>query len=101
MSQDLYARAVETWGERAQTDIAIEELAEAIVAIQHWRRKRCNATFVAQEIADVLIVAEQMRLIVGAESVDAAKAEKLDRLKRRLDDHDAKTTRVVVMRCEP
>lgn len=98
---DLYARAIATWGERAQTDIAVEELAEAIVAIQHWRRKRCNATFVAQEIADVLIVAEQMRLIVGADAVDAAKVEKLARLQRRLDDHDLCQTQRVTMRRKP
>ena len=98
---DLYQRAVTTWGERSQTDIAVEELAEAIVAIQHWRRKRCNATFVAQEIADVLIVAKQMRLIVGAESVDAAKADKLDRLRRRLDAHDLSQTQRVTMRRKP
>lgn len=98
---DLYARAVATWGDRAQTDIVLEELAELIVAIQHWRRGRCNETFVAQEIADVMIVAEQMRLIVGAEVVDAAKVEKLDRLRRRLDDHDNRANQVVKMRREP
>ena len=49
----------------------------------------------------MLIVAEQMRLIVGADVVDAAKVEKLARLQRRLDDHDARTTQVVTMRREP
>ena len=80
----IYARAIARWGTDAQTDMAIEECAELIMAIQHFRRGRINAGAVASEIADVEIMMSQLRRIFGTEYVDAAKADKLARLEGRM-----------------
>lgn len=83
MSESLYLNALTTYGPQAQCDQCIEEMAELTVEIQHHKRGlEHNAP---EEIADVLIMAEQMRLLFGADAVDKIKAEKLARLRRRLD----------------
>ena len=83
MSESLYLDALTKWGPQAQCDQCIEEMAELTVAIRH--RSRGKTADVCGEIADVLIMAEQMRLLFGADAVDKIKADKLARLRRRLD----------------
>jgi hypothetical protein len=66
----------------AQVNMAIEECAELIVELQHGRRGRDSD--VPSEVADVIIMMYQMRVMFGAESVDERIAEKLDRLEGKL-----------------
>ena len=82
--EPIYLKAITHWGEQGQIDMAIEECAELIVALQHMRRDRVNTDAVASEIADVLIMCGQMRLLVGPKAVDAMFEEKLARLAGRL-----------------
>ncbi len=79
----IYRHALDTFGADAQIDMAIEEGAELTVALQHHKRGRQHNA--QEEIADVLITAGQMRLLFGAEAVDAILAEKLVDLERRID----------------
>jgi len=79
----IYKRALTNFGESKQIDMAIEECAELTLALQH--NKRGRAANVITEIADVTIMAGQMRLLFGAEAVDAEIEEKLKRLEHRLD----------------
>ena len=80
----LYLAALSKWGYSSQIDMAVEEAAELIQALHHHRRGRCTNEVVASEIADMTIMCGQLRLIFGAEEVDAAIAAKLERLGRRL-----------------
>ena len=86
-TQELYQRARSTWGDTAQIDLCIEELAELIVALQHYRRGRCHTPEVVEELADVLIMVEQVTAILDVDcAVRARKRDKLARLEQRLGD---------------
>lgn len=74
--------ALDTYGADAQIDQCIEECAELTVELQH--RKRGRPDHAAEEIADVMICAHQMRLLVGPEDVDAEMRRKLARLEQRM-----------------
>lgn len=82
--EPIYLKALTVWGEQGQIDMAIEECAELIAALQHMRRDRVTTDAVASEIADVLIVCGQMRLLVGPKAVDEAFEAKMARLEARL-----------------
>lgn len=81
----IYARALEHYGSMDQMGQCIEECVELIVALRQFKRGRVTGHLVAEEVADVLIMAEQMRLIFGAADVDEAKRMKLARLEKRMD----------------
>lgn len=75
--------AIRVYGPGAQREQLAEECAELIVAISHFRRGRIGHAELAEEMADVEIMIDQMRVLGGAE-IDAAKAKKIDRLAERL-----------------
>lgn len=77
--------ALDLWGGYAQAEMCMEECAELIVAIRHFAREKITADQLASEIADVEIMCHQMRLLVGADMVEKAKKNKVDRLLRRIE----------------
>lgn len=79
----LYLLAIEQYGAGSQMLMAIEELAEAQVAIVHYMRGRNSAMDVAGEIADAQIMLEQMEL--QFHGVASIRETKLARLKKRLE----------------
>lgn len=81
--ESLCRRALDTYGAVAQIDQCIEEMAELTVELQHHKRGREHHA--AEEIADVMIVIRQMRLLVGPDVVDAEIRRKAERLQERLD----------------
>lgn len=91
---DLLTRAIRTYGEPAQIDMAIEEMAELTKALCKARRAQAGAEAVAavenvvEEMADVQIMLDQLRIIFH-NSAELVEEEKLKRLERRLDAHRA------------
>ena len=83
----IYRRALAVFGAEKQIDMVVEEGAELILALMH--RKRGRGSNVITEIADLTIMVGQMRLLFGAEAVDAEIGDKLDRLEYRLDEVQA------------
>jgi hypothetical protein len=86
----ILANAVLTYGESAQVDMMIEEMSELTKALlklrragtfsEKWQKIHPN---VIEEMADVQIMLDQMRLIYGS---TAEKEEfKINRLSQRLD----------------
>lgn len=82
MSFDIYRAALDRYGLPAQILQTCEECAELQQALLHYLRGRQSD--VVGEIADVLVMANQMRLAFGPEEVDQAVQMKLDRLKGRM-----------------
>ncbi|SDX41637.1 hypothetical protein [Eubacterium barkeri] len=86
----IFGNAIEKYGIEAQSDVAIEEMAELIQAIVKFRRygKSENATEyldeVIEEKEDVKIMMDQLDLIYG----DSREMRdwKVNRLSRRLED---------------
>lgn len=86
---NLLKLAIEIYGEDAQIMMAIEECSELIQAICKFYRDPdtyMRREAVIDEIADVTIMCEQLRLIFGAELVDKRKEYKLKRLETRMND---------------
>lgn len=83
---ELLDRAVEAWGIDDQADMAIEESAELIVALEHQKRGRDGSLdeFV-EELADVWIMAAQLSRYIGPDRVKEAVEDGLDRLEDRLE----------------
>ena len=81
-SKDLCCQVIALYGAENQMDQAIEECAELIVAIRHYRRGRASISAIAEEIADVEIMMTQLRLIFNADSmVEGFKGEKIERMR--------------------
>lgn len=78
----IYQRALYLWGEQAQIRMAIEELGELIVELAKIGRNKNGSTVgeIAEEIVDVEIMMEQLRLIIGNDLVESEKRKKLARL---------------------
>ncbi len=80
----LYLLAALKWGELAQLDVAIEECAELMVKMSHVKRGRAHIMQIAEEVADVEIMMEQLRVMVGPNKVQQFRATKLARLAKRV-----------------
>ncbi len=83
--------AVNTFGTDTQLDIAIEEMSELIKAIIKYRRYNTPVTLgaVCEEVADVLIMMEQLRIITNSESVDQYFFDKIQRLDSRIKEYES------------
>lgn len=77
--QGILISAITVFGEHAQEEVAIEECSELIQAIIHKHRGREHN--IAEEIADVEIVLEQLKIINNCTNkVKQIRQEKIDRL---------------------
>lgn len=79
-------RAINHWGPVHQKEKAVEELSELIVELMHDLDCRPCMRCLHEELADVIIMAEQLRIIYGAENVDGWIGRKLDRLEERINN---------------
>lgn len=86
-ARDIYNMALIFFGRDAQRRMAIEEASELIEALVREDRGRTEKKGVITEIADTLIMCEQLSLIYGEEEVKAEKAAKLERLVERLEKY--------------
>lgn len=85
--EDLILRdAIRQYGYDKQMDMVVEESAELINAIMKFRRGRCEVKDITTEMADVLIMIEQLVRIlsVNEDELETEITNKLQRLQRRL-----------------
>ena len=85
--RELYKDLINKYGEK-QVIVAIEELSELQKELCKNLRGRKNQLALTEEIADVLIMVEQMIVYFGIAEVDvmAIKQVKLERTKRLLNE---------------
>jgi len=79
-------RAIEHYGAEHQKIKAIEEMSELMIELA---REHCNRTTndkIVEEIADVMIMAEQLSIIYGREYVQQFKTAKLQRIEQRINN---------------
>ena len=79
----IYGTALERWGAEAQTMMAIEEMSELTKEICKLGRDKGDMDSLADEIADVTIMLEQLRLIYN---LNDQVCEHMDSKIRRLAD---------------
>ena len=88
----LLDRAITTYGAPAQMDMAVEEMAELTKAICKIKRAQagCEVTAaignVIEEMADVQIMLDQLRIIFGRSTAEIEE-DKLRRLLRRINSY--------------
>ena len=88
---EIYKETLKQWGMDAQINMAIEEMAELISALQHLRRQeswghQATLSEVTEEIADVEIMMEQLKYMfdINSLAIFEIKEKKLNRLKKLL-----------------
>ena len=89
--KEIEGRAIRTYGEQPQVDVTIEEMSELTKAILKYRRaenkNKNEAEYleddIIEEIADVQIMLDQMRIIFGDTS--SQEEYKLNRLWARME----------------
>lgn len=86
--EKLYQQCIDKWGADDQIMMMLEEMAELANVLCKSHRGRVTVDEITTEIADVTIMAEQLRLIFGKDNVDKEIERKLDRLANRLQKHD-------------
>lgn len=80
-------RVLDTYGSWAQVMMVFEEMSELQKELCKYLRGRGSFEHIAEEIADVEIMLEQMKLLFYcADDVRDWRRRKVERLKARLDD---------------
>ena len=75
------------YGFTSQADMLMEEAAEFTVALNKLRRGHADAyEHIKEEVADVLVIAYQLRHLLGTESIDKIIEEKVERQIERIKD---------------
>ena len=88
---DLYSRAVNTFGETSRLILAIEEMSELTKELSKYIRGRQNVGGICEEMADVEIMLEQLKIVFrNRAAVDYHRSQKLQRLSDKLNgNHDS------------
>lgn len=83
-----YQKSINTFGPEKQEEVAVEEMAELIKEIcKNWRGKD-NRAAIAEEIADVTIMMEQLRIIFDVNNAVCDYMDvKIERLHMRIQEH--------------
>ena len=84
--RDIYGETIEKWGPASQLWMAMEEMGELLQKLSHFQRGRCDEDAVAEEIADVMLMAEEMAYLFGRERVIFWLEKKKDVVRKRLDE---------------
>lgn len=89
--QVIFKDALHVYGRRSQITMAFEEMAELQKELCKYLRAEDNVPHIAEEIADVEIMLDQMRLYFGfGDRVDEIRAEKVKRLRDRMREMNAR-----------
>jgi len=80
LPDNIFKQAVDTFGADHQIGLLHEEVGELLAAINQYARGRVGKDAVVTEIADVMIMCEQMAEIFGREETEAEKRRKIERL---------------------
>lgn len=93
--RDLFSLALRTWGPGPQVGMLHEEIGELLMALNKVQRAhpdRASEVFdnLAEEVADVLIMLDQMQVLFRMETrVETWRQTKVQRLRDRLRDAEA------------
>ena len=83
--KNTLVHAINHFGVEGQINKAVEEMAELITELARRNLSRFDKDRVAEEVADALVMLEQLRIIFGASKVDGYIAEKLERLEKTIN----------------
>lgn len=82
----IFGKALAVWGHEAQITMVFEEMSELQKELCKMLRGKDNVQEIAEEIADVEIMLDQMKMLFNVCAlVDVRRGEKVARLAERLD----------------
>lgn len=88
--RSTFERALEHYGPDAQITMVLEEMSELQKELCKYRRGRANYDHIAEEIADVSIMLDQMRLLFQCGgAVQGWRLEKVRRLAGRIAEEES------------
>lgn len=82
---DIFKATLKKWGEGAQYDQAIEECAEFIAALKHYKRGKVTEEAIIDELADVILMSRQIAYMLGEERIEQAIEKKIVKLRTLLE----------------
>lgn len=84
---EVLQRALDTYGSTLQIAMVFEEMSELQKELCKYLRGKCSPASIAEEIADVEIMLEQMKMLFCCtDDVRNERRRKVERLKERLDN---------------
>lgn len=84
----------EHYGFTSQANMLTEEAAEYMVALNKFRRGKSEAyEDIKEEVADVIVIASQLRYLLGAAEIDKIMDSKIKRQLERIEAEEAFTDR--------
>ena len=91
-NNETYKKAIDTYGKDKQLDVAIEEMSELTKEICKFKRGQDNHQQIVEEIADVEIMLQQLKMIcdVKCSELEGVKYQKAERLAERLNSDESK-----------
>lgn len=88
-SENIYKSAIDKFGENAQIRMCFEEMSELQKELCKYLRQKGNYEHTCEEIADVEIMLEQLKLMFNCQDkIQQYKEQKLHRLKLLLQEVD-------------
>jgi NTP pyrophosphatase (non-canonical NTP hydrolase) len=87
--EEIYRAALDKWGTEAQFDQMVEECAEMITVLKHYRRGRVGEAEVIAELADVTLMVGQLTFIFGEDRVQQAVQDKILKVRELLEKEGA------------
>ncbi|AAO36637.1 nucleoside triphosphate pyrophosphohydrolase (endogenous virus) [Clostridium phage phiCTC2B] len=86
-NKEIYKKAISKYGLYAQIDMVFEEMSELQKELCKFKRGKSNISNIAEEIADVKIMLEQMELAFDIkDKVKFEKDLKIKRLEERIEE---------------
>lgn len=82
---EICDQAVKYFGCKHQITKTIEELAELQIALSRYLNLEPDDENIAEEIADVFIMLNQLCIVFGQEKVKTAFTAKMERLEKRIE----------------
>jgi len=85
-NKEIYKKAITKYGLIAQIDMVFEEMSELQKELCKFKRGKSNISNIAEEMADVKIMLEQMELAFNIkDKVEFEKDLKIKRLEKRIE----------------
>lgn len=83
----IFEQAMDHYGFDKQLLKTMEELAELSVSLMHYRDGKADKWSVCEEIADCIIMCQQMASAMGKETVESFYIQKMLKLEKRFECH--------------
>ncbi len=81
----ILEEAIVEFGKKAQFWMALEEMSELTCAIARMQRGRTSIEDIAEEVADVFIMMQQLAMMTDPKLVQEIVDKKIERLERRIE----------------